>query len=352
MDDALVEKSREVLLGCCLKNGAIIAADSDRPDYPHDVQSYRYVWPRDAAYICYALDLLGMKDEQAKFFRWLKRAEDFERTGLLFQNYHTNGRKRWTGFQPDQNGTILWALYNFIKRNPGYKKEFISLVKLLADGICRVWKKEHFSVITQDIWEERYTYPEMKNNHTYSIAACATGLKCANAISSNRSWMKVSKQMESMVKGSYHEFLFVRRNGLNIDFRPDISILGLIWPFGILKADDIRIINTVDNLHKVLEEKGTFHRYQYDDYDSFRFQGTDAFRGAGTWPIANFWISIYYSIRGDKERATQYIKNVVDRLDRNKNIPEQLFTNKTQVSVKPLAWSHAMYIIARAHLSK
>jgi len=342
----LIEKSKKVLLDCCLPNGAIIAANTDRPDYPHQVQSYRYVWPRDAAYICYALELLELKEPQLRFFRWLARAEDLEQTGLLFQNYYTNGRKRWIAFQPDQNGGVLWALNNFIKKNPEHKKRLVPMMKLLADGLCKVWDKDHFSQVTQDLWEEFFTYPEMKTTITYSLAACAHGLKCANEIQSNKKYVEVSKQMRDKIQSSYHKNAFIRRSGIVNDYRPDISVLGLVWPFGIFDAKDDKMRNTVVLIHKTLEKDGHFHRYQFDDYDCFKYQGTDARRGAGTWPIGNFWMSIYYHLKDDKNKAKEYHDNVLKRLDKNLNIPEQLFDNNIQVAVKPLAWSHAMCIIA------
>ena len=57
--ERLFKASLEVIRGCALKNGAIVAADSDRPDYPNQVQNYRYVWPRDAAYLCVAANRAG-----------------------------------------------------------------------------------------------------------------------------------------------------------------------------------------------------------------------------------------------------------------------------------------------------
>ena len=341
--DALLKKSKEVLLDCCLPNGAIIAANSDRPDYPHTVQSYRYVWPRDAAYICQALDILGCADEQLAFFRWLPRAEGLMETGLLFQNYYTNGRKRWLALQPDQNGTVLWALCSFISKHPGQRDELMPLAKLLADGICSIWDRDHFSSVTQDLWEEGYTYPEMKSTFTYSLAACARGLICAHELLADDRHRSVAEEMKAKINASF-EKVFLRRTGIRDDRRPDISVLGLVWPFAIVPADDRRIRNTVDMLHKELEEDGLFYRAKYDDYDSFRYQGTDGRRGAGTWPIAGFWMAKYYQALGNPNRAEKIISAILKRLDSHMNIPEQMFSNQIQASVKPLAWSHAMYV--------
>jgi len=335
--------SKQVLLDCCLENGAIVAANTDRADYPHMVQSYRYVWPRDAAYICHALEILGCTKEQAAYFRWLSRAEDIE-TGLLFQNYYTNGRKRWISFQPDQNGSILWVLHGLIAKHSEFKREFLPLVRLLADGLCKVWDKDHFTNVTQDLWEEFFVYPELKTTHTYSLAACSAGLLCAYALTDKKKYQDTAKEMKAKIERSFDQ-IYLRRFGMKKDDRPDISLLGLVWPFNIIKPQKLK--TTVDYIHKNLEKDGMFFRYKYDDYDCYKYQGTDARRGAGTWPIGSFWMSIYYNKLGDAKKAKYYYDKIIENLDKNQNIPEQFFDNNIQVSVKPLAWSHAMQVIAQ-----
>jgi glucoamylase len=108
---SLLDASRRIIGDCVIENGAIVAANSDRPDYPRCVQSYRYVWPRDATYMCVADNWVGIRDFQERFFYWLMdRAEGLRDTGILFQNYYVNGPMRWPGLQIDQNGSLLWAL--------------------------------------------------------------------------------------------------------------------------------------------------------------------------------------------------------------------------------------------------
>ncbi len=42
-----------------VENDAIVAANTDKR--PRDVSPYRYVWIRDAAFICVAADVQGIK---------------------------------------------------------------------------------------------------------------------------------------------------------------------------------------------------------------------------------------------------------------------------------------------------
>ncbi|MBN1462941.1 MAG: hypothetical protein JW922_04600, partial [Paludibacteraceae bacterium] len=123
-----------------LENGAIIAANSDKSVYPSTIQDYRYVWVRDASYICISADLLGLRNIPERFFDWcLNRAETFKETSIFHNAYHVNGtiagisippepklprktRERYlytthhgTQFQPDQNGSLLIAIGHHIK---------------------------------------------------------------------------------------------------------------------------------------------------------------------------------------------------------------------------------------------
>jgi len=132
----LIKVSKEVIADGSLENGAIVAANSDRAFYPSSVQDYRYVWVRDAAYVCMAADLLGLREIPEKFFDWcLHRAEGFSETHLFCNAYHVNGTihgtlvppakvkvpasvgqrcmnviHSGTQFQADQSGSLLIAI--------------------------------------------------------------------------------------------------------------------------------------------------------------------------------------------------------------------------------------------------
>ncbi len=347
----VLEKSREVLLSCCLKNGAIVAADSDSIDYPKESYYYRYVWPRDASYICVALDILGEKDAQKRFFRWvMERAEDTA-SGLLFQNYYPNGLKRWLAFQPDQNGSVLWAIHHHFRHDLSKASEFRSMIKLLADGICNHWQKDHFTNITQDLWEERFTFPDLCDTHTYSLAACSHGLRCADEIVPDKRYLEVRDEMIRKIESSYSESCgyFLRTHGKISDKVIDASMIGLVFPFEIFSCDDPRVKQTISKIKENLSSGCGLYRYEHDFYDGWRFQGMDRKKGGGVWPILSLWMSIIHSSEGEKEDASKYFQWVMDNSSKN-NIPEQVFDNDLQVSVCPLAWSHAMMVIAAERL--
>jgi len=133
----LLKASKKIIKDCSFPNGAIVAANSNKPYFPKETKDYRFVWPRDASYICIAAKILGL-DIQKKFFRWCMKAEGWDETGLFYQNYLIDGSKVSHNFQPDQTGSILIAIHNYYKNDKDGCKEFERLIRNSADGLCTV----------------------------------------------------------------------------------------------------------------------------------------------------------------------------------------------------------------------
>ena len=346
----LIDSTKQVFVDCSLPNGAIIAANADLPYYPKRASDYRFVWPRDASFVCVAADMLGLKITEP-FFDWLKeRPEGFKKEKLLFQNYVPNGKKNWGAFQPDQAGTVLWAIYEHYKKDPKEALKYKTLIERLANGLCNDWRKKYFFHHTIDLWEEnkRRTSSVYQNNHTYSLAACAKGLELANKIIKNERWSRNSKQMKERINFAYSQRAarFLRNRGIDVaDWNIDASLLGLVWPFKIIKADDPRMLATIKKMEEEIVISGGLHRYENDYYDG---EGTGQ-EGGGAWPLLNFWMSIYWKIAGNSIQAEKYFSWVIEKLEEDSYgnfIPEQIFEDESRRGVYPLAWSHAMFILA------
>lgn len=188
----LVQVTQEIIKSCALENGGIVAANSSKKYFPLCAKNYFYVWPRDAAYACMAADMIGMKDIQKNFFKWcLTRAEGFRDQGLFYEKYYPNGLKALMNFQPDQTGGVLYAAGNYYKNHPSEAKdpEITELITLAANGISNAWKDNHFKVVTNDLWEERFCFPDLEENFSYSLASCIKGLTTANEIFPQEKWI-------------------------------------------------------------------------------------------------------------------------------------------------------------------
>ena len=244
----MIRVSKQIIRESQLDNGAIVAANATKAYYPPTAKNYFYVWPRDASYVCIAADIAGIGGVQEKFFDWcLERAEGFNETGLFYEKYYVNGLKALGRFQPDQTGTLLYAIwhhYNHI--NKDVISKYRDLIIKSANGLCDKWDGDHFSIVANDLWEERLAFPDLKENFSYSLAACIKGLECANLIIANERWLRISGQMREQLDKHFLNGYFVRSCGRLTDKSIDASILGLVYPFEIYRENDQRIISTVE----------------------------------------------------------------------------------------------------------
>lgn len=346
--DRLLKISQEVLSDCAVENGAIIAANTDKPYYPREAANYHYVWPRDAAFICAAAEELKLPIQEP-YFTWLTdRPEDFKKDQLLYGNYATNGRLgTLTDFEPDQMGTTLWAIYVHFEKNLKAALKFRELIERLANGLVAVWNKTFFLQNTTDIWEEsnRQTSTRIENNFTYSLAACARGLMDANEIVPHHLWKEAALQMLSEIDEAHREKegYFFRNQGKISDPNVDASLLGLVYPFNVVEPDDKRMIDTIRKMEETIVTDGGVHRYQYDYYDG---EGS-AWEGGGVWPLLNLWMAIYWQRLGDTAKAWAYYSWVLDHVE--DYIPEQIFPDFRK-GIYPFAWAHAMFVLATKEL--
>jgi GH15 family glucan-1,4-alpha-glucosidase len=382
----LVKVSKEVIEDGSLENGAIVAANSDKAVYPATTQDYRYVWVRDAAYVCMAADLLRLSDIPERFFNWcLNRAEDFKETNLFSNAYNVNGTIHGTlispnepnvprylrescidlihcgtQFQPDQSGSLLIAIDHHIKHLNADISKFEKLIEKTASGICHSWNGDSFVLPCYDLWEERCILPKHKGFHTYSLTMCIAGLRAAiNLLGKKRKWVRTETEMSKTftlfylnstksIPRTFRKEVKNRKIKAG-DLLPDTSLLGLVYPSGILDPNDEKMNRTVQEIIKSnVRNGGDLFRYPDDRYCGGVKKGWVTLTGAGTWPLLSFWMSIYYSLCGDNKNAKKFFDQPLKRID--KYIPEQIFEEKSRQSISPLIWSHAMFVIAAKFL--
>jgi GH15 family glucan-1,4-alpha-glucosidase len=378
--EKILEKSKEVFRNCSLSNGAIIAADVNNPVYPKNVKWYGYVWLRDASFVCYACDLLKMYEISEKFFKWCLDYAEGLREGIFAHKYFPNGRiagdfdlglderelkgeKRkiiknylkvkvfYIQFQPDQLGTLLWSIHEHSKFRS--IEQFKELIEILANGICKYWKKNCFSIPSFDLWEENVALPKYRQVHVYSLTSCIKGLECALKFEENENWKTTLKQMKRVflkcLDYSKNLGYIPRVFGKKIDTTIDSSLLTIAWPWEQLQANNEIMIKTIENILKENEFSGGILRYKCDRYNGQTKLADLSLGGGGVWPILNYWTSIYFCLKGEKEKSLKYF-NWVSEKSLDGYLSEQIKENKP-ASIIPLAWSHAMFIIALKFLS-
>ena len=116
----------------------------------------------------------------------------------------------------------------------------------------------------------------------------------------------------------------------------DVSLLGLAWPFAAVDPGGDRMRATVAALQEELGcPAGSLRRYAGDTY-----------AGGNRWVLAALWLGLWYRQVGERhglERALTYALSAQTKLGL---LPEQVTDDGEPAWVVPLAWSHAMLLLA------
>jgi GH15 family glucan-1,4-alpha-glucosidase len=344
----LVASSERVFFDCLLPNGCLVAAPSQMPYFPSVAKSYLYCWPgRDLGFSLVGMEALG-HDVRESLLGWiLDRAEGFRDTGLIFEEYHPNGPRRGPEWQPDQAGTLLWALCRAPRTESERERQVVTLA---ADGLHRHWTGSGFDRRHRDLWERRFASPRHGSNLTYTVAACAKGLLLAGAVYRRDDWLETGQSMARLVEASSDPELgrYLRRSGMpERDTNIDASLMGLIWPFDVVPVDD-RLRRTIADIEEHLVDDIGVHRYRFDGYDGEVDEvGAEIRQGAGAWPLLTFWLSIVYHRLGRRDDALRMFRLGAESSDSSEHFPEQRFrAGDRRVGVSPLLWSHMKFVIA------
>jgi len=353
-------------------NGAIVAAnDSDILQFSRD--TYAYMWPRDGALAAHALDVAGFPMPAQKFFEFC--GEIIGRNGFFMHKYNPDGSlasswhpwvlegKPHLPIQEDETGLVLWALWEhfrlykdveFIK--PLYRK----VIKAAADFLCEfVDQKTGLPLPSYDLWEERLGI------HTFTTCAVIAGLNAAgnftSAFGETELWEKYRRAADRF-KGALEEHLFDHASGMFVNsvsgidgspqknFRFDASLCGL-FAFGVFPASDEKVVNTIEMLKEKLWCRtgiGGLARYEIDHYQSVAVPSPEI--PGNPWIISTLWYAQYLIQKagnGAELRKSIAVLNwVCERALRSGVLAEQVnpFTGAV-VSVSPLMWSHAAFII-------
>ena len=343
---SLVERSILTLLQLCdRKTGGIIASPSTDPDY-------RYVWPRDAFYVALALDRSGFHEHAERFYMWCARAQD--RSGVLRQRYYSSPELIGPAWGPawgeeiDETACVLWGMVEHLKltRDVGFLSEVWPFIREAAWYL--VDRIDHSGRVmpTMNLWEEP------PSRHVYSTATVAGGLNAASRAAMNLGYVKESKRWgnvsSSVKKRLLDEFWdeglghFVRTAEPR-DEQVDISSLAISFPFGVIPDRDPRAVKNARDL------TASFH---YPAGGLGRFPTDDNY-GGNPWIISTCWMSIHCSLAGDAAAGRALLDWSARHVSGLGMLPEQVDkANGRVLSAVPLAWSHAMFILASQALAR
>jgi len=368
----LFKRSLLVIRSQIDNRGAVVAAnDSDVLQFSRD--TYSYMWPRDGALVCHALDLAGFPDVTRRFYSWCR--DLLTDDGYLRHKYNPDGTpasswhpwivdgKERLPIQEDQTALVLWALWRhfWAYKDVEYVRPlYHPLICKAADFMVRFRDPEtHLPEPSYDLWEERYGI------HTYTAATVYGGLVAArnfaqvfgDAARAETYGQAAADLRDAMARHLWSDSLnrFVRRlvptpgGSFEVDATIDSSLFAL-FKFHAFEATDPRVVATMDAIARTLwvnTPVGGVARYENDTYH--RVSSDRRGVPGNPWFACTIWLADYYIARGstleDLREAVPIFEWAVAHALPSGVLGEQVdpYTNRP-LSVSPLTWSHGTFV--------
>ena len=352
-------------------HGGILASiDSDM--LQHGLDTYSYVWPRDAAYAAMALDAAGDTNVAKRFFEFCKGviSEDgyfmhkYLPDGSLGSSWHPwirNGQFQLP-IQEDETALVVIGLaehYRHSRDLEFLESMFAPLIERPAEFMISYRdEKTNLPNASYDLWEEK------RGASTYSSAAVYGALIAAAELSAvlgkkdhERRYKKAGEEIKAAIlehlwdekRGVFYKMLNSAGTEVTLDSTIDISSAYGVFAFGVLSPDDAKLIAAFDNTVQVLSaglKAGGVARYEADEY----YRGGRDFPG-NPWIVTTLWHTEFLIARAKNENDMERIREMFSWVTKHALssgvLPEQVHaTTGEALSATPLTWSHAGYVTA------
>ncbi len=353
------------------KHGAFIASgDSEALHFRRD--TYAYMWPRDGALIARSLDRAGYPELNEIFFKFCCKALTVD--GYLFHKYNPDGSlgSSWHAWiheghfqlpiQQDQLALVLDALWKHYKKHKNEKyirSIFEGFIKNAANFMYDFMDKEvGLPKESYDLWEEKLGI------HTFTCATVYAGFMSAHnfekAIGEKQEadkFLQIAQKIKENIlkhlydeeKGYFIKGLYYEKGELKRDETIDSSSAYGVFEYKVLDVDDEKVISSFKHFKERLtcpSSIGGYARYENDEYYRVNEKGP-----GNPWFITSLWLAEYYIAAAKNVNELKPVLDIFEWVDKYKLstgvLSEQLNPNSGQsLSVAPLTWSHAGYIIA------
>lgn len=385
LPDLLVERYRRSLLVLRTqidRGGAVLAAnDTDIRQFNQD--TYSYMWPRDGAIVCQALDRAGYGSLSRQFLEFCTRkaagysysASILAETGFLMHKYNPDGSvgSSWQPWlegeemvfpiQEDETALVIWAIWHHyaVHRDiEAIRPLYSPFVERAAEFLLSFRDdRTGLPLPSYDLWEER------RGVFTYTAATVIAGLRaaaelaalfqdevradaCRNGALEMR--QAVDQHLYCPREGRYARGIVFENGVQTRDATVDSSLLGLVI-FGGYDPLDPRMASTVQAVEQhlwVQAGSGGLARYEGDRYQRALVREGVA---GNPWIVCTLWLAQYRIAaarsRKELEKAVPLLLWAAERALSSGVMPEQVHPLTGEfLSVSPLTWSHGTFVAA------
>lgn len=365
---SLYKKSLLIMRTHVNKNGAIIAScDSDILQFSRD--TYSYVWPRDGAFITMAFDLAGFQEVSKLFFTFCN--EVITKDGFFNHKYSPDGSvgsswhplvdknsQQQLPIQEDETALVVYALWKHFQIYRGFefiKEVYPNLVLKATDFLLRyIDPKTGLPQPSYDLWEEK------RGVFTSTVAAVIAALNAGAQFAKvfyDRPRFKILSNAASRMKKAMLNHLYDQKQGCFVkaiypNNKKDLTIdssLALLFTLEVFAPNDPILQNTMHSIEEKLwirSKVGGIARHENDS-----FQRVDNIFTGNPWMISTLWFARWKIALAETIDGLENGVNLLYWANQH-SLPSGILAeqinplNGKPLSVSPLIWSHAEFVIA------
>jgi len=371
----LYRRSLLVISTQCDRDGAVLAANDSDIQWGHN-DHYSYMWTRDAAMVCDAMDRAGFPEITRRFLLF---ANDVIRDdGFFLNKYNPDGSPAplwhpWVRdgatqlpIQEDETALVIWLVARHYARTRDLellRAVYKRLVVNAADFLVRYRDEERgLPLPSFDLWEER------QGTFTFTCATVWAGLNAAAELANlfnEQDRRAIYAKAAADVRDAMKKYLWLEQESRfargfaldgSLDTTVDASTFATFY-FGAFPASSAMVESTMRAVRErlwVQTETGGIARYENDPYH--RISGETARVPGNPWILCTLWLAEHRIAAATSVAELQPALDLV-RWARAKAtpsliLPEQIDPYDGQpLSVAPLTWSHAQVVsVVHAYL--
>ncbi len=347
--------------------GIISSCDSDVLQFNRD--TYSYVWPRDGAIVALAFDMAGYPEVSRMFFQFCDKI--INEGGYFSHKYSSDGSvgSSWHAMvdlyghlqlpiQEDETALVLFSLYKHFQKYRDvefiatvYPRLVLKTTEFLLDYID---SQTGLPKPSFDIWEEKIGV------YTSTVSTVVSALQSAaklatvfydrerqellNAAAANMKEIMLTTLYDPKVK-RFKKAIYPDNS---VDLTVDSSI-AFAFTNGAFTASSEEVKNSmkavIDKLW-IKSDVGGLARYENDEYHRIS-QETPG----NPWFICTLWLARWHiavaSSIEELNRGLALLKWTAKHALPSGELAEQINPYSGEaISVAPLAWSHAEFVIA------
>lgn len=335
----LIDKHLRILKKLQYSSGLFAASKKDVST------GYDKSWLRDNFYETIAFEMIGDWDTVEKTYNailgillkhegkidWAIENKPTHTFQYIHARFHPETFEEfweeWGNKQNDAIGCILYRigeLEHHHKRAILKNEDHIRIINKLVKYLGNI---EYWSSGDSGMWEEA------EELHASSVGACVAGLKSIQRLP------RIEVPDSLIQKGEEALDLLLPRESEGKFV--DLSLLSLIWPYGVVneKKRD-QILENVE--YHLLRERGVI-RYKGDQYYN---KNPDGYSEEAEWTFGLAWLAIIYQNLGNFDKANELLKDLI-ATDTPEGLPELYFSNSPEYNQNtPLGWSESLFIVA------